>query len=102
MEQRELCLLHGYRDSDFILKKAQAHRARVTVELARDQSPPLWESGTHLSDCLSACLFPLPSALHGVAAPRLLGLAHGGVRLYPREAFWSREAQLCRKWVVLG
>lgn len=68
MEQIELCLLHVYSDSDFILQKAKKHMGHMSLggQLlpAGQPHPP-----AYLPACLP--LFPLPYIpWHGSGRPR--------------------------------
>lgn len=60
MEQIELCLLHVYSDSDFILQKAKEHTGHTSLGGQLLSARPLW--GGPDPPALPACLplFPLP------------------------------------------
>lgn len=66
MEQIELCLLHVYSDSDFILQKAQKHTGHTSLGgPAPGRSPALRESLTRLPAYLPACLSSPSLPSHG-------------------------------------
>jgi len=77
MEQIELCLLHVYSDSDFILQKAKKHTGRTSLGSQLPAAHPL--CGRAFPACLPACLpaFP-PSPSHGTALAGLLRRARSG------------------------
>lgn len=79
MEQIELCLLHVYSDSDFILQKAKKHTGHTSLGGQLLAAHPL--CGRALPACLPACLpasLPPPSPSHGTALAGHLRWAHLG------------------------
>lgn len=68
MEQIELCLLHVYSDSDFILQKAKEHTGHTSLRGQLLSAHPLW--GGPDPPALPACLpasVPPPSPAQGTA-----------------------------------
>lgn len=68
MEQIELCLLHVYSDSDFILQKAKEHTGHTSLWGQLLSARPLW--GGPGPPALPACLpasVPPPSPAQGTA-----------------------------------
>lgn len=79
MEQIELCLLHVYSDSDFILQKAKEHTGHTSLGGQLLSARPLWggPDPPALPACLPASL-PPPSPAHGTALAGHLRRAHLG------------------------
>lgn len=73
MEQIELCLLHVYSDSDFILQKAKKHTGHTSLGGQLLVAHPLCRraSPTCLPACLPACFSspPLDIPWHGSGRP---------------------------------
>lgn len=78
MEQIELCLLHVYSDSDFILQKAKKQTGHTSLGGQLLTAHPL--CGRAVPACLPACLpasLPPPSPSHGTALAGHLRLGMG-------------------------
>lgn len=79
MEQIELCLLHVYSDSDFILQKAKKHMGHTSLGGQLLATHP--RCGRAGPACLPACLpasLPPPLLSQGTALAGHLGWVHLG------------------------